>query len=299
MKNSVPRRFRVPEIVLGFFLGVLAFVFLAGPLSYQATNCTDHQSQSSQNAPRAVNPKPPTAHENGEHGDGKVGQSGKGHAVACGLIGFIPSVIGFMDHHEGFFVGGFTSLLFAATMLLWRSTNALWEAGERQIAHLEGSAERQLRAYVSVEIKGVTLTPLGGNLYSLVVNYVRKNSGQTPASEVTTDTEFQVLPFPLPQNLNIADPIQNVVPYRHRIDPGQAPPGETEKPIRLNPFTMRDRGERMYVIGLLTYLDAFGKKRRTEFCGSLIGLEEFAHSIPSTQGVLVRFHWAELYNEAT
>ncbi len=62
-----------------------------------------------------------------------------------------------MDSHEGFFVGGFTFALVIATVLLWRSTNSLYEAGERQMELIQRNATQQesntrilRRAYLSV-----------------------------------------------------------------------------------------------------------------------------------------------------
>lgn len=50
-----------------------------------------------------------------------------------------------MDSHEGFFVGGFTFALVFATVLLWRATNNLYDAGERQIRLTRNAAAIQTR----------------------------------------------------------------------------------------------------------------------------------------------------------
>src|SRR5205085_11515944 len=41
-----------------------------------------------------------------------------------------------------------TILIALFTYVLYRSTNKLWDAGERQLSHLETTAQRQLRAYI-------------------------------------------------------------------------------------------------------------------------------------------------------
>ena len=63
--------------------------------------------------------------------------------------------------------------------LAYRSTDKLWEAGERQLKHLESTAERQLRAYVYVVGKDFLVQ---GEEHERFINQIRiLNSGQTPA----------------------------------------------------------------------------------------------------------------------
>jgi hypothetical protein len=51
-------------------------------------------------------------------------------------------IIDFIDVHNGFFVVLFTGGLVAFTAALWRSTDKLWEAGERQLRHFKSEAAR-------------------------------------------------------------------------------------------------------------------------------------------------------------
>jgi hypothetical protein len=103
-----------------------------------------------------------------------------------------------MDGHEGFFVGLFTACLFFATVFLWRSTEKLYEAGERQIKLsrsvsavqarntrrqlrlTERTAESQLRAYVGAN--SLYFDPLSAERPVRVVIEI-KNFGQTPARD--------------------------------------------------------------------------------------------------------------------
>lgn len=208
------RRFRFPEIVLGWFLGILTVLALAGPLSYQAAHCADGQPQHGQSGPRAEHIQAPALQEHSDKGHGKVGHGGKGQPIACGLVGFVPAVIGFMDSHEGFFVGGFTGALVVATILLWRATNALWEAGERQIAHFERTAERQAadmeasisaaekaneiarstlvaskRAWINIEsVDALPENKISGEGGNIAVDILVRNVGGSPAINVLIDT---------------------------------------------------------------------------------------------------------------
>src|ERR1700682_199159 len=55
------------------------------------------------------------------------------------------------DDNDKAVVAGFTVVLAISTIGLWLATNRLWRAGETQRLLAEDTAERQLRAYVSVE----------------------------------------------------------------------------------------------------------------------------------------------------
>jgi hypothetical protein len=136
------RRFRVPEIVLGFGLGIIAFLFVAGVASYQTEHCGQYQ-QASAEGPNAK--RPIESLESGGRPDQKPTDYYKRHPIACGIVGVPAAFVGYMDEHEGFFVGVFTGLLFAATVLLWRATNALWDAGERQIRMTRITSQQQIQ----------------------------------------------------------------------------------------------------------------------------------------------------------
>jgi len=89
------------------------------------------------------------------------------------------------------------------TYTLKRSTDRLWDAGERQLSHLKESAQQQLGAYLGVS-EGHIVSHDGGNTF--VVEISIKNSGQTPAYQVTHCIDADVRdrlsraaePFPLP-----------------------------------------------------------------------------------------------------
>jgi hypothetical protein len=72
-----------------------------------------------------------------------------------------------------------TAFIAFFTFTLWRSTNRLWRAGERQLAHFKDTAERQLRAYVYLDItlKPYPKPPQQPNRIS--VSLAIKNSGST------------------------------------------------------------------------------------------------------------------------
>ena len=75
-----------------------------------------------------------------------------------------------------------TVIIAIFTLTLWRATDRLWGAGERQLTHLKDSAERQLGAYVGVS-EGKIISHDMGNTFVAEISI--KNSGQTPAYKVT------------------------------------------------------------------------------------------------------------------
>ena len=80
-----------------------------------------------------------------------VGSCSNLHGPFLSSAGWLVS---FMDRHEGFFVGLFTAGLAVFTAALWRSTDKLWAAGERQLSIAESAAATsrdQLKIMAAVE----------------------------------------------------------------------------------------------------------------------------------------------------
>lgn len=84
------------------------------------------------------------------HPQAPIGQNGVPGSVATNAVTHKQGAQGhqqkdwknyFLDHLPDWFVAAFTGLLVYVTLLLVKSTNRLWEAGERQIKVAERSAE--------------------------------------------------------------------------------------------------------------------------------------------------------------
>jgi len=86
-----------------------------------------------------------------DHNDG-AGYNDNQHGCATFLVGLVI-LLGrgerFLEHHDKSIVAAFTVVLALSTILLWRATHHLYEAGERQLTHFEGTAERQARETVA------------------------------------------------------------------------------------------------------------------------------------------------------
>src|SRR3954453_4044820 len=99
----------------------------------------------------------------------------------------------FTDKNEGSLTALATIVLGGFTFALWWSTRQLWMTSLRQAKHMKDTAERQLRAYISVEAGGVPNWAQGFNSHAMI--YVR-NFGQTPAYKVVVAANFDVINSP-------------------------------------------------------------------------------------------------------
>jgi hypothetical protein len=175
---------------------------------------------------------------------------------------FWPPLFGYRLKITDTLLVGFTALLFIATLALWWSTRRLVTGADR-------TAERQLRAYVMVNAIGIKNLIVGGKPEA-TINI--KNSGQTPASEMTHWARIAFSTFPVPGNIPGAE--QNVV-----LPPGTlAPGGERQVTVVMEqPLTaatlaaLQNQSYALYVVGEIRYLDAFGKIRETDFMAFCTG----------------------------
>src|SRR5579863_7461043 len=118
------KRWVNPEIVLGIALGIVLCLFVAVVLSDQIEHCGQINPQTAQTP--SDKPQVPSATQTHKGGSDEKTEYDKSHPIACGVLGFVPSAIHYMDRNEGFFLGAFTLALFLATSFLWRSTEKLW-----------------------------------------------------------------------------------------------------------------------------------------------------------------------------
>lgn len=140
------------------------------------------------------------------------------------------------------------------TWTLWRSTRLLWVSGERH-------SERQLRAYVMVDIVDIDNLSMGGNPEATLTF---KNSGQTPAVELTHWAAMGFSTFPLTGPLPRRD---GQLPARP-LAPGATTIVNTgiDRPLNAATLNALMAGTHaLYVTGEIRYTDAFGKLRETDY----------------------------------
>jgi hypothetical protein len=155
------------------------------------------------------------------------------------------------------------------TLILKRSTDKLWDAGERQLDLGARTAERELRAYITgpnrVDFRNFqTPRPI------CILQFT--NMGQTPAHDVGYWIKMFVGPYPLEER-----------PGRESADEGfvgvVSPRGQitTESTADTDILTQEARQTAIngtsafYLYGELSYVDAFNQKRGATFCHFLRG----------------------------
>jgi hypothetical protein len=241
------KRFLNPEIALGFALGVLVLLFIASVLSYQIERCVNNPTQRS--------PIASAADRDGELNHHRSVQ------IACGIVGYKDSFIGYVDDNEGFFVTFFTFVLGLATVALWRSTDKLWTAGEIQRDQLKKTSERQLRAYVYLD--NVWFKEIAPQKWE--IKYRIKNVGQTPAHHVSVAEAVSIM------NWNNGDVKLPEVP-KHRVNMGSmAPQGDFYDSIanfdgHVTRTSLELGSKAIYLIGCIYYVDVFEEHRWSKFC---------------------------------
>jgi hypothetical protein len=172
-------------------------------------------------------------------------------------------------------VNVFTGIIAIFTILLFG-------AGSWQVCISRDTARRQLRAYVSIETIyihniGIEPPPIQGQgpiqpgpwIYKPdigpIFTITIKNFGQTPAYETSHWTHICFREFPLTSNL-VVPPI----PFRPKttIPPGapiQVIPN-MDRPLTSEQITQLKTGTHaVYILGEITYKDAFGEPRYTKF----------------------------------
>ena len=153
----------------------------------------------------------------------------------------------------------FTFLLFVATVLLWWSTNRL-------VRGAEDTAERQLRAYVTVKSirEEPQLSVKDGLVLTWQFQVIWQNTGQTPANEFMNAIAAQYFKPKIPENFDfpLAPKLQHIIGPHGEVDSSWA----TIDPGHLREFVLsRGCSGEIYLWGRCTYMDVFEKTPDREF----------------------------------
>lgn len=168
------------------------------------------------------------------------------------------------DDNDKAVVAGFTIVLAISTIGLWLATIKLWRAGETQRNLAEDTAERQLRAYVSVEAGGNGRQRKGAR-FEFKPTII--NNGLTPAEDVQILSKVGLVPPIIPSNFDYGLlPAPN--PSVTTIGPRQ---GRVHNLVYYRTITISERrkivkGElAFHVYGTVSYTDVFKRRRLTNF----------------------------------
>ncbi|MBB5046485.1 hypothetical protein HNR60_001230 [Rhodopseudomonas rhenobacensis] len=176
----------------------------------------------------------------------------------------------------------FTGIAAAATYLTVRT--------------MKSTAERQLRAYLSVEITGFNFDRDPNRTLICKAGFNIRNDGQTPAYDVRTNVDFRVAEQPLMKDME--RPKDNVLRYENSISPNRFQEAGGSKAIPVEKQRLLP-GQKLYFIGLVLYKDAFDAERETWFCGYIDQSDLIMDLSPGPKTIPLTFRWAERHNKTT
>jgi hypothetical protein len=144
--------------------------------------------------------------------------------------------------------------------LLSISTIALVWATWRLVKGADKTAERQLRAYVNV--RSPKITNLATGVGDVLISIPIRNSGQTPAYDLSIWSDVDSADFPT----SASSFDLPTTPAVGRITIGPASEHWYEFSISALTAAELETSQALYVHGKIQYRDAFGVSRRTNFC---------------------------------
>jgi len=210
---------------------------------------------------------------------------------------YLPS-----GHSEGGLLGVKPGewLMFVATALLFVATVGLWWATVRLVKGAEKTAERQLRAYVSVTSKGLDEQSEVQERYVHCLEV--RNTGQTPAYDLKIESVTNSLMHPIPPEFCFPlDPLGSNPSFMmlgaslgvEHVSYADQILDDGELLLTKSPGS----GRRVYTYGTVSYRDVFGHCRRTEFC---YFFEWRFDNLPDGKALpRIAVHPSELHNDAS
>jgi hypothetical protein len=184
----------------------------------------------------------------------------------------LPCVELFITHAHEEILAIFTVLLAFFTLALWASTAEIARdakaTGERTIRTMEDTAKRQLRAYVSAFPSSISSFDKD---HFAIASFPIKNSGQTPAYNVTHRARVIVAPYPLEEGYTfpqiVGDPRPSLALFPNNpITGGKGADGPfTEGQIA----SIIDGSMRVYIYGEIRYETIFHKNGWSTFGASV------------------------------
>ncbi len=177
-------------------------------------------------------------------------------------------------HSTDWWLAAFTGAVAFFTLFLVIANVGLYRAGGRQLAHLDDTAKRQLRAYVTARDLSLTLHrhpaqmgahgPIEGRVHTYGFSAILQNGGQTPATNVAVNVRCERLRRSLLADFNFPDGDL----FGHGVI---GPRGEMHSPvirIRENELEAIEPEFGWYLWGWVEYDDIFSdtNRHRTELC---------------------------------
>jgi hypothetical protein len=143
-------------------------------------------------------------------------------------------------------------------------------AGFLTVGVMRRTAERQLRAYVFINPKGLDFGPSIINAFVFEL----QNSGSTPAKNMRMNIDTDVLPYPPPINV-----IELLALSANKDESGHSLGGQSSMPLPVplgrppteEQTSQLQAGEHLYVLVTIGYKDIFNRDHSTRLCMSCPG----------------------------
>ena len=181
-----------------------------------------------------------------------------------------PCVGDFVHDNAEDIIACFTIILALSTIFLWVATRDLVGGHGR-------TAERQLRAYLS--IAGTFIENYGTQRHA-TINWRVKNHGQTPAFDIDYRFTIEVLPVRLPDGFDFPPP-QREIRGGATLFPGadMAAWFHNDRPFTEEEYDgVEDCTRNIHIWGVMSYRDAF-KHRRTTLFNVILGGPNFVETM--------------------
>jgi hypothetical protein len=185
----------------------------------------------------------------------------------------------------------FTAILGFGTFFLWLSTRKL-------VKGFNKTAESQLRAYVSVMPKLVL--NWGHKTNKLGVSVDITNHGQTIGLEICHSFSMAIFDAPLPKGFVFPEP-ERQYDQNNSLFPRMTAPVRLflDSLLTTDEITDIEKGDkRFHTWGIMSYRDAFQKKRTTRYSFSFGG-SDFANSMKKVPGAMWNWENGQHHNDAT
>jgi hypothetical protein len=203
-----------------------------------------------------------------------------------------------VDENDGLITALATIVIAGFTAALWRSTDNLWLAGEKQMKLIQDNAalqsqigELQTRAYVSVHSVTANIKPsTNGEALNIRASVVLVNSGQTPAQLIGLFVDVKI---------GDGGGGGSASPQYLEIGPGVQFPQEVSVGLPLDNFPIGSDGQRNCWLGVdirFRYLDYLGDEWRKGFeyrCHVRLptALQEVEHTLTQHRPLLDDEEW--------
>lgn len=171
-----------------------------------------------------------------------------------------------------------TIALAVITFFLALFTACLWASTKKLVTGAEDTAQRQLRAYLSITPAG--LEKINPN-EMFHFRFTCLNGGQTPAYSVRYNGILDIIEHPISENYPFPA-LPRKLPYLAMVPPRTPIGGHLLATNKINKADIVEiltgkgegEGKRLYIFGQIDYIDAFGKNHWTRFCYSFPGWNE-------------------------